>query len=170
MASDPSDIWSPYQGTTIFMYTFSPTRQSYTPEIFDDEHSNDSSLHEVHATLSNFDKEFNDTEQALTEWLGSYMSGRPTNSTGRRIFASSYSGTYTGSPSFASLPTFSSHSPFLQIIDPQARLRSNGRISIAASASSFLRLANPTPDGLRYDWKGIVIIFFLFSTRFEHVF
>jgi hypothetical protein len=32
MASDPSDIWSPYQGTTTFTDTFSPTRQSYTSQ------------------------------------------------------------------------------------------------------------------------------------------
>ena len=156
MASDPSDIWSPYQGTTTFTDTFSPTRQSYTQEIFDDEHSDDSSLEEVHTTLSNLDEEFDDTEQALTEWSGSHTSGRPTNSTGTGTFASSYSGTYTGSPSFASLPTFSPRSPFPQIIDPQARLSRITEVteesrptSIAASAASFLRPANPTPDGLR---------------------
>ena len=32
MASDPSDIWSPRQGTTTFTDTFSPTRQSYSSQ------------------------------------------------------------------------------------------------------------------------------------------
>ena len=32
MASDPSDIWSPNQGTTTFTDTFSPTRQSYSSQ------------------------------------------------------------------------------------------------------------------------------------------
>ena len=203
MASDPSDIWSPHQGTTTFTDTFSPTRQSYssqsgifynfsivlyltsnflpdiqqfssdeedpehnrrllvspspsyTQENFDDEYSDDNSLEEVHATLSNLDEEFDDTEQALTEWSGSYTSGRPTSS-GTRTFAGSYSGTYTGSPSFVSLPTFSPRSPFPQTIDPQARLSRITEVteesrptSIAASATTFLRPANPTPDGLR---------------------
>ena len=205
MTSDPSDIWSPHQGTTTFTDTFSPTRQSYTsqsgifsnfsvvlsltsnclPDIqhfssgeedpaennrrllvspspsyteenFDDEYSDDNSLDEVDATLSNLDGEFDDTEQALTEWSGSYMSGRPTYSTGTRTFTGSYSGTYTGSPSFVSLPTFSPRSPPPQTVDPQARLSRITEVteesrptSIASSATNFLRPANPTPDGLR---------------------
>jgi len=43
------------------------------------------------ATPSNLDEEFDDTEQVLTEWSGSYTSGRPT-STG--TFTGSYSRTY----------------------------------------------------------------------------
>ena len=129
---------------------------SYNQENFDDEYSDENSLDEVHASLSNLDEELDDTEQALTEWSGSFTSGRPTYSTGTRSFAGSYSGSYTGSPSFVSLPTFSPRSPFPQIIDPQARLSRITEVteesrptSIAASATSFLRPANPTPDGLR---------------------
>ena len=80
---------SPHQGTTTYTDTFFPIRKSYTQENFDDEHSDDNFLDEVHATLSNLDEEFDDTEQALTKWSGSYTSGRPTNSTGARSFASS---------------------------------------------------------------------------------
>ena len=205
MASDPSDIWSPQQGTTTFTDTFSPTRQSYssqsgifynfsivlfftsnclpdiqlfssdeedptehnrrlivspspsyTQENFDDGYSDDNSLDEVDATLNNLDEEFDDTEHALTEWSDSYTSGRPTNSTGTRTFAGSYSGTYTGSPSFVSLPTFSPRSPFPQIVDSLARLSRITEVteesrpaSIAVSATNFLRPTNPTPEGLR---------------------
>ena len=130
---------------------------SYTEENFDDEYSDDNSLEEVQATLNNLDEEFDDTEQALTEWSGSYTSGRPTYSTGTRTFTGSYSGTYTGSPSFVSLPTtFSPRSPFPQIVDQQARLsritertEDSRPTSIAASTTNLSRPANPTPDSLR---------------------
>jgi len=72
--------------------TFTDVAISFIHQNFDDEYSDDNSLDEVHAkaTLSNLDEEFDDTEQALTEWSGSYTSGRPTYSTGPRTFAGSY--------------------------------------------------------------------------------
>jgi hypothetical protein len=55
-----------------------------------------------------------------------------------------------------SLPIFSPRSPPPQTVDPQARLsriteltEESRPISIAASATSLSRPANPTPDGLR---------------------
>jgi hypothetical protein len=65
---------------------------SYTEQNFDDKYSDDNSLEEVHATLNNLGEEFDDTEQALTEWSNSYMSGRRTHSTDTRTFTGLYSG------------------------------------------------------------------------------
>ena len=148
-----SDEENPAEHNRRLLVSPSP---SDTQENFDDQYSDDNSLDEVHATLSNLEEEFDDTEQALTEWSGSYTSGRPTYSTSTRTFGGSYSGTYTGSPSFVSLPTFSPRSPFPQTVDPQTRLSRITEVteesrptSMAASATNFLRPANPTPDGLR---------------------
>jgi hypothetical protein len=63
---------------------------------------------------------------------------------------------YTRSPSFVTLPTFSLCSPFQRRIDPQARFSSriteitkeSRPTSITASATNFLRPANPTPNPL----------------------
>ncbi|KAF5325364.1 hypothetical protein D9619_009638 [Psilocybe cf. subviscida] len=87
----------------------------------EDDYSDDNSLDEVDATLTNIDDELDDAEHALSEWSsrsggqfspsysGSYSPHRvhtPTfsSATGTFTYGSPYSG-YTGSPSFVSLPT-----------------------------------------------------------------
>ena len=101
----------------------------------------------ISMTLNNVDEEFDDTEHALTEWSDSYTSGRPSNFSGTKTFANSYTGTYTGSPSFLSLPTFSPRSPFPQIVDSLACLSRITEVteecrptSIATSATNVLIL------------------------------
>jgi hypothetical protein len=98
-------------------------------------------------------------EHAVTDWSGSYSPG-----TGGRSFSSATgtftygTGSYTGSPSFVSLPTFSPRSPIQQPLDPRVRLSriterteesrpSSGTFTI--TASNIIRAANATPDGLR---------------------
>ncbi|KAF8958935.1 hypothetical protein BDZ97DRAFT_1761747 [Flammula alnicola] len=121
----------------------------------DDDYSDDNSLDEVDATLNNLDDELDDTEHALTEWShsSSYSPG-PTFSSATGTFT--YSGTYTGSPSFVSLPAFSPRSPPIQPIDPRARLsritertEESRPTSTAFSTTNVTRPANPTPDTLR---------------------
>ena len=112
---------------------------------------------EVGATLNNLDDEIDDTEHALTSWSGSYSPG-----SARRTFSSATgtftygTGSYTGSPSFVSLPTFSPRSPLQQPLDPRVRLsritertEESRPSSGTFTASNIIRAANATPDGLR---------------------
>lgn len=128
----------------------SPSKQ------YSDSYSDDNSLEEVEATLNNLDDEFDDTEQALTQWSHGSSSGPSyTLGTGSYTGTSTYTG-YTGSPSFLSLPTFTPRTGPASIIDPHARLSkiterteesrpSSGSFSAAGAA----RPANPTPDAFR---------------------
>lgn len=122
----------------------------------DDTYSDDNSLDEVDATLNNLDEELEDTEQALTEWsrASSYSSGGPTFSSATGTFT--YTGSYTGSPSFVSLPTFSPRSPPHHVADPIIRLskitertEDSRPSSTALSAATASRSPQPTPDHLR---------------------
>ena len=117
-----------------------------------DTYTDDNSLEEVEATLNNLDDEFDDTEQALTEWSHGSSSGpRYTSGTG------SYAGTgYTGSPSFLSLPTFAPRTGAAFTVDPHARLskitertEESRPNSGSFSVTGAVRPANPTPDALR---------------------
>ena len=202
MTSNPSDSWSPPEGTTTYTGTFSPSRQSYTSrsgeselclarnvtqaclsdtqryssdgedsanytrrlavspsssqrrDDVEDSYTDDNSIDEIDATLNNLEDEFEDTEQALSEWShGSYSSAGPTFSSATGTFT--YSGTYTGSPSFVSLPTFSPRSPPIHGSDPRARLSritertEESRPTSMFSSTNVSRPGNPTPDTLR---------------------
>jgi len=130
----------------------SPTSSQQNDDDVEDIYEDSDSFDEVAATLNNLDDEFDDTEQALTEWSHS-----PSYSSAGRTFSSAtgtftYSGSYTGSPSFVSLPTFSPRSPPPhQPVDPRIRL---SRISEkteesrpnsgAFSAATVTRAVNPT--------------------------
>ncbi|CAA7269900.1 unnamed protein product [Cyclocybe aegerita] len=180
MSSEPTEIWSPPEGTTTYTGTFSPSRYSYTSRESDiqryssdgdeseqhmrrvavspspsqeyDDYNDDNSIDEVDATLNNLDEEIDNTEQAVSDWSGSY------SPLGGRTFSSAtgtftYSGTYTGSPSFVSLPTFSPRSPPQHQVEPRFRLsRITERTEESRPSSASLstsRPANPTPDNLR---------------------
>ena len=159
ISSNPSDIWSPQQGTTTFTDTFMMFLHRYVdfelsclidfyllfedwqrfssnsensahhvrrpeasppPELEDDLYSDDNSLEEVDATLNNLDDEIDDTEHTQMGWSGSYSPG----SAGRAFSSASGTftygtGSYAGSPSFASLPTFSPRSPIQHPLHPR---------------------------------------------------
>lgn len=70
---------------------------SPSPASADATYEDQDSIEEVEATLSNLDNEFDDTEQALSSWSSSATT-RP---------YSSGTGSYTGSPSYISLPLYS---------------------------------------------------------------
>jgi hypothetical protein len=128
----------------------SPSQQNTNSDTYTD----DNSLEEVEATLNNLDDEFDDTEQALTEW--SHGSSRPSYTS-----ATGYTGTgtyssYTGSPSFVSLPTFGQRTAVTSTFDPVARLskitertEESRPHSGAFSTAGTARPANPTPDAFR---------------------
>ncbi|EFI27493.1 hypothetical protein CC1G_15528 [Coprinopsis cinerea okayama7 len=110
--STPSDI-NPPRSPSGYSYSSGSQRHSSDSDVHDmrrivvspapDSHDDDSyneenSIDEIQEALSNIDDQFDDTENALTEWSdsrpGSYTSSRP----------------YTGSPSFTNLPHYSSDS------------------------------------------------------------
>ena len=92
----------------------------------------------------------------MTGWSSSYSPGSAgrtfSSATGTFTYGT---GSYTGSPSFVSLPTFSPRLP-IQPLDPRVRLsRITERTeesrppSGAFTASNIIRAANATPDGFR---------------------
>ena len=131
----------------------SPSQQNTNSDTYTD----DNSLEEVEATLNNLDDEFDDTEQALTQWSRSSYGPSYTSATG------SYTGTgtgtytgYTGSPSFLSLPTLGPRTGVASVLDPHARLskitertEESRPQSGSFSAAGGARPANPTPDAFR---------------------
>ncbi|KAF9557793.1 hypothetical protein CPC08DRAFT_764341 [Agrocybe pediades] len=129
---------------------------SHPDDDVDDIYEDTDSLDEVDASLNNLEEEFDDTEQALTEWSHSpsYSSAGPTFSSATGTFT--YSGSYTGSPSFVSLPTFSPRSPPPhQPLDPRIRLSritektEESRPNSGAFSASGLRTANPATESTR---------------------
>lgn len=99
------------------------------------------------------DEDYGDTERSYTPWSpGSYSSTGPTFSSATGTFT--YPGTYLGSPSFVSLPTFSPRSPADQSFDPRARLsriteRTEESRPSSTSFSSVSRPLGGTPDNAR---------------------
>ncbi len=92
-------------------------------QLSEDIYVDGNSIDEVDAALNNLDNDddFAETEHPQTQWSpGSYSSAGPTFSSATGTFT--YSGTYSGSPSFVTLPTFSPRSPFNQPSDPRVRL------------------------------------------------
>ncbi|KAG5637894.1 hypothetical protein H0H81_002779 [Sphagnurus paluster] len=133
----------------------SPSQQNSDSDAYTD----DNSIDEVEATLNNLDDEFDDAENALTEWSHGSSSGP--SYTASRSYTGTYTGTftgtgYTGSPSYVSLPHIRSP-PSPPPVDPRARLskitekteESSRPNSGAFSTRSTLRLANPAPEAFR---------------------
>jgi len=92
-------------------------------QLSEDIYVDENSIDEVDAALNNLDddEDFAETEHSRSQWSpGSYSSTGPTFSSATGTFT--YSRTYSGSPSFVNLPTFSPRSPFNQPPDPLVRL------------------------------------------------
>jgi hypothetical protein len=129
----------------------SPSPSQYNDDV-DDGYYEGNSIDEVDATLNNFDDDYGDTERSHTPWSpGSYSSTGPTFSSATGTFT--YPGTYIGSPSFVSLPTFSPRSPLDQSFDPRARLsRITERTEESRpSSTAFSGVSRPlggTPDNV----------------------
>ena len=93
----------------------------------------------------------------MTAWSGSYSPGSAGRSFSSATGTFTYgTGSYTGSPSFVSLPTFSPRSPIQHPLDPRVRLsritertEESRPSSGTFTASNIIRAANATPDGLR---------------------
>jgi hypothetical protein len=133
--------------------TVSPSQSQQNSDS--DAYTDDNSIDEVEATLNNLDDEFDDTEQALTEWSHGSSTG-PTYTSATGTFTGSYSG-YTGSPSYVSLPTLAPRTLTAPTGDNRARLskitekteESSRPNSGAFSAAGAARPSNPTPDTFR---------------------
>ncbi|KAG6841362.1 hypothetical protein C0991_011905 [Blastosporella zonata] len=134
--------------------TVSPTPSQQNSDT--DSYTDSNSIDEVNATLNDLEDEFNDTEQALTEW----SSTGPSYSSATRSYTGTgtFTGTgYTGSPSYVTLPTVTLRSTSTPPVDPRARLskiterteESSRPVSAALSAGTATRPANPTPDAFR---------------------
>ncbi len=132
----------------------SNSEQSAMPphQLSEDIYVDGNSIDEVDAALNNLDddEDFTETEHSRTQWSpGSYSSAGPTFSSATGTFT--YSGTYSGSPSFVSLPTFSPRSPFNQPPDPRVRLsriteRTEESRPSSAAFSSSSRPVGTIPD------------------------
>lgn len=147
-----SDSGDRSPGIQMRRNTVSPT------QISDSESYTDSnSIDEVEATLNDLDQQFENAEQALTEWSRGSSSRSPYTSdsySGPGTFTSTG---YTGSPSYVSLPTFSQRPAAASPSDPRVRLsriserteESSRPVSGSFSAAGGTRPANPTPDAFR---------------------
>ncbi|KAF8892923.1 hypothetical protein BD779DRAFT_1131471 [Infundibulicybe gibba] len=180
MASSNTDSWSPQYGTTTFTnYTsetpMSPSRYSYTSDSHrqssdgddgnsaqnmrritvspspsqqnsdQDSYTDDNSIDEVEATLNDLENDLDNTEQALSEW--SHSTGPTPTYT---------SSSYTGSPSYLSLPSLVPQRAAPIVSDPRMRLsRITERTeesrpnSGAFSMGGTVRPASATPDAFR---------------------
>ncbi|KAF9530522.1 hypothetical protein CPB83DRAFT_165178 [Crepidotus variabilis] len=151
MSSNPSDRWSPTQGTNTFADTFSPSGYSYTDtqrfssdgddsaehtrrlnispspsgqqDYSDETYTDENSIDEIEEALHNLEDDYDESERIRSP---SQWSPGSYSSAGPTFSSATgtftYSGTYTGSPSFVALPTFPPRSPLGQNIDPRARL------------------------------------------------
>ena len=133
--------------THIRRLNISPSPSQYNDDV-DDRYDEGNSMEEIEATLQNFDDDYPDTEFSYSQWSpASYSSTAPTFSSATGTF------TYRGSPSFVSLPTFSSRSPLDRSFDPQARLsRITERTEESRpSSTAFSSVSRPlaTPENLR---------------------
>ena len=113
-----------------------------------DSYTDDNSIDEVEAALTNLENDIDNTEQALTEWSNGSSSHRPTSFT-TGSFTGSYAGTQSGSTSYISPTTRSSSTPagarLSRITERSEESRSSGMTSVGHIA----RPTSTTGDGLR---------------------
>src|SRR6266550_1058101 len=111
-----------------------------------DSYTDDNSIDEVEAALTNLENDIDNTEQALTEWSNGSSSHRPTSST-TSSFTGSYTGTQSGSTSYISPTTRSSSTPaaarLSRITERSEESRSSGM------SGHIVRPTSTTGDGLR---------------------
>ena len=128
----------------------SPSRQY---DDGDDGYTEGDSIDEIDAVLNTLDDEVENAQQSRSQWSpGSYSSAGPTFSSATGTFT--YSGTYTGSPSFVSLPTFSPRSPVNYPVDPLSRLSRITELTEESrpASTAFSGISRPvvtTPDNFR---------------------
>ncbi|KAG5645171.1 hypothetical protein DXG03_006795 [Asterophora parasitica] len=151
-SSDGDDSGSAQQMRRI---TVSPSPSQSNSDS--DAYTDDNSIDEVEATLNDLEDEFDDTEQALTEWSHGSSSG-PSYTSGSRSYTGTYTGTgYTGSPSFVSLPTLtlrSAQTPPPGNVNARLskiteRTEESSRPNSGAFSASGTRPVNPTPETFR---------------------
>ncbi|KAF8062278.1 hypothetical protein FPV67DRAFT_1654875 [Lyophyllum atratum] len=151
-SSDGDDNGSAHQMRRI---TVSPAPSQQNSDS--DAYTDDNSIDEVEATLNDLDNEFDDTEQALSQWSHGSSSG-PSYTSATGSYTGTYTGTgYTGSPSYVSLPTLSLRPTSTPPVDPRARLskiterteESSRPNSGAFGVTGAARPANPTPEAFR---------------------
>ncbi|KAJ7057023.1 hypothetical protein C8F01DRAFT_1153102 [Mycena amicta] len=118
MSSD--DPYSPRYGTATFTDLSTMTR----PDSPDDSYTDSNSLEEVEATLNDLEDEMDDTENAVSAWTSSY----------------------TGSPSFVSLPSFASPPPLPQHTRLSKISERTEEATVQSRPSSMATRPPPSPE------------------------